>query len=55
VSRAWLEADPLSLERLERTLRARYPPLHAFVEDGVCIVRGTYPVADGGKVTTDTG
>ncbi len=49
MSRPWFEADPSALERLERTLRARYPTLHAFIEDGVCMVRGTYPVIEGGR------
>jgi hypothetical protein len=50
VIRPWFEADPSALERLERTLRARFPTLHAFMEGGVCVVRGTYPVMDGGRV-----
>jgi hypothetical protein len=49
MTRPWFEADPAALERLERTLRARYPTLHAFIEDGACMVRGTYPVIEGGR------
>lgn len=48
MTRSWFEADPSALERLEHTLRARYPTLHAFIEDGACVVRGTYPVIEGG-------
>lgn len=50
MSRPWFEDDPSALERLERMLRSRYPTLHAFIEKGVCIVRGTYPVMDSGRL-----
>lgn len=46
----WFEADPDALDELERVLRSSYPTLHAFTEDRVCIVRGSYPVMDAGQV-----
>ena len=45
----WFEQDPKALEALEATLRKRYPTLHAFVQDGIVSVRGTYPVMDAGR------
>lgn len=50
MSEPWFKADPPALDRLERTLRAQYPTLHAFVEGEACSVRGTYPVTADGKV-----
>jgi hypothetical protein len=44
----WFEQDPAAFVALETTLRARYPTLHAFVEDGTVTVRGTYPLLDAG-------
>ncbi|MBA4233756.1 MAG: hypothetical protein C0465_24580 [Ralstonia sp.] len=49
MTRAWFETDPRALQDLERLLRSRYPTLHAFIEDGVCVIRGTYAVMDGGQ------
>lgn len=46
----WFERDPSALKDLGRTLRSKYPTLHAFIEDGVCFVRGTYPVMSGDRV-----
>ena len=46
----WFERDPSALKDLGRTLRSKYPTLHAFIEDGVCFVRGTYPVMNGDRV-----
>lgn len=49
VTGAWFETVPAALQDLERMLRSRYPTLHAFIGDGQCVVRGTYPVMDGGQ------
>lgn len=46
----WFDLDPAALDRLERQLRSSYPTLHAFIEDGVCMVRGSYPVMDADKL-----
>lgn len=46
----WFEADPDAFDELERVLRSSYPTLHAFIEDRVCIVRGSYPVMDAGTL-----
>lgn len=49
VTQVWFESDPSALQELERMLRSRYPTLHAFIEDGLCVVRGTFPVMDAGQ------
>lgn len=41
MSAAWFERNPGVLSELEATLRARFPTLHAFIENGQCRVRGT--------------
>lgn len=43
----WFERDPAAFAELERTLRARFPTLHAFIEDGVCEVRGAFAPVPG--------
>lgn len=45
----WLERDPDALRALEATLRARYPTLHAFTEDGVCRIRGAIEIVPGDR------
>lgn len=45
----WFERDPAAFAELERTLRARYPTLHAFIEDGRCELRGTLAPVDGDR------
>lgn len=47
---SWFDKNPLAMQTLERILRSKYPTLHAFVEDGVCVVRGSYSVMDGDQV-----
>lgn len=49
MSLPWFERDPGALDELERILRARYPTLHAFIDDGRCFVRGTLEVVDGDR------
>lgn len=46
----WFEKDPAALATLERTLRARYPTLHAFIEKGMCVVHGTLPIEHQGSI-----
>lgn len=47
----WIEQDAAALPALEAILRASYPSLHAFTENGIVTVRGTYPVvADGYEI-----
>lgn len=43
----WFERDPAALAALERTLRQRYPTMHALVGDGKVAVKGTYGVVHG--------
>lgn len=50
MSEPWFKAAPPALDRLERTLRAQYPTLHAVFEGEAYSVRGTYPVTADGKV-----
>lgn len=45
----WFERNPDALREVEATLRARFPTLHAFIEEGRCRIRGTYAVMDGGR------
>ncbi len=40
----WFIRDPRRLDELEAMLRARFPTLHAFIQDGRCHVRGTLPL-----------
>ena len=49
MSASWFERDPAAFTALERLLRARYPTLHAFIENGECHVRGTYAAIDGDR------
>lgn len=46
MSSPWFERDPASLRALEHTLRARYPTLHVFLENGTCHVRGTIAMVE---------
>lgn len=43
----WLEENPDAFAELEGTLQSRFPTLHAFIEEGQCRIRGTYPVLEG--------
>lgn len=43
----WFERDPSALTVLERTLRAKFPTLHAFIEGDVCEVRGAFAPVPG--------
>lgn len=49
MNRLWFEQEPEALHAVEAILKARYPTLHAFIEDGKCRVRGTYSLTDGGR------
>jgi hypothetical protein len=44
LTNCWFERNPNALDDLEKTLRSKYPTLHAFIENGECRVRGTYAV-----------
>jgi hypothetical protein len=46
----WFAKHPQCLAELEAMLRARFPTLHAYIEDGRCCVRGTYALALEGQV-----
>jgi hypothetical protein len=50
---AWFERDKAGLRALEQTLRAKYPTLHAFMEDGVCRVRGGLEIVPGDRYAID--
>lgn len=43
----WFEQNTAALEAVEAVLRARFPSLHAFTENGQCRIRGTYAVTEG--------
>jgi hypothetical protein len=46
----WFVNSPEHLAELDAMLRARFPTLHAFIEDGICRVRGTLPLEQNGRV-----
>jgi hypothetical protein len=48
VSAPWFEQNPEALREVEAMLKARYPTLHAFIEEGRCRIRGTDAVMEGG-------
>ncbi len=50
MSAVWFERNTGALPELEEMLRARFPTLHAFIEDGYCHVRGTYALQTGARV-----
>jgi hypothetical protein len=43
----WFEREPAALAQLERTLRDRFPTLHAFIEGDKCEVRGVFAAVAG--------
>jgi len=44
----WFRRNPVALRNVESILRAKFPTLHAIIEDDVCMVRGTFdPVGNG--------
>lgn len=45
----WFEENPDAFTELEATLQSRFPTLHAFIEEGQCRIRGTYPVLEGAR------
>ncbi len=47
MTQPWFGRDPAAYAKLERTLRARFPTLHAFIEGDVCEVRGTFAPVPG--------
>lgn len=49
MSNAWFERNPTALAELQALLRARFPTLHTFVEDGQCRVRGSLALEADGK------
>lgn len=49
MSAPWFERDPAAHAALESLLRARYPTLHVFIENGECRLRGTYAAVDGDR------
>lgn len=49
MSEPWFVRAPEHLAELEAMLRAHFPTLHAFIEDGKCRVRGTVALSDRGK------
>jgi hypothetical protein len=53
VSAPWFERDPAAYAALESLLHARYPTLHAFIENGECRVRGTYAAIDGDRYAVE--
>lgn len=50
MSELWFILDPRRLTELEAMLRARFPALHAIIEDGRCRVRGTFQLVVDGEV-----
>lgn len=50
MSAPWFDRNPFVLSELEAMLRARFPTLHAFIEDGHCRVRGTYALQTDARV-----
>lgn len=45
----WFGTNPSLFDDVEATLKARYPTLHAFIENGACRIRGTLPIRDGDR------
>ncbi len=44
----WFRRNPAALGEVDLVLRARFPTLHAVIEDDACMVRGTFdPVGNG--------
>jgi hypothetical protein len=48
VSVPWFVRNPDALRVVEGALKACFPTLHAFIEDGKCRIRGTLPIVDAG-------
>lgn len=44
----WFVRNPDALRVVEEALKARFPTLHVFIEDGTCRVRGTLSIVDAG-------
>ena len=50
MSAPWFVRDPPRVAALEAMLRARFPTLHALIEDGCFLVRGTMQLEQDGQV-----